>query len=189
MLPNNTISPNIDISPYVTGITQSYDSRTQYAYGGIALNDPSQGRRYQIWKIFYDSNTSTIYLGPSGQEPVFSLVVAGVISVGVTFDGNMQPAICYTTSTGASIYFYNSLISGYDTLTITGATSARIVIDDVRNVNSSNSDIIFAYTRDNGLYWRQQRDRYATEYFAAATTKKLIRVDMNTKYRLQFGLT
>jgi hypothetical protein len=78
------------------------------------------------------------------------------------------------------------LTSTYLTKDFEGTTSCRVAVDDARDFYNTNSDVIFAYTKNNTLYWRQQRDRYEIERVVGTTAKKLIRMGLAQTNRLQF---
>ena len=91
----------------------------------------------------------------------------------------------------SNLYYFDSVNLVFATLTIATGTGCRACIDDPRKFNETNSDVIFAYVRGTNLYYRQQRDRYLTEYTVGAVPNgyKLRRVAANVKNRLQFKLS
>jgi len=65
-------------------------------------------------------------------------------------------------------------------------SSPKLTMDDKRESQSASNDIIFAYVKSGSLYYRQQRDRFQTEYFLRSGVAKLKKIGMNDKLRLQF---
>jgi hypothetical protein len=184
MIPNNAFTtPTPIVSAFLPPKDEPYQPLTSKSRGGVALNDASLGRDYQNWVVSY--NGSDILVAPQGGSTVFTLAVAGVLSVSLAFDNNMNPVIAWMDSVGAKLYWYNN--TNFVT-TPFSATSCRVTIDDVRDFYNANSDVIFAYTYGTNLYWRQQRDQYATEYTVGSTTGLLQKVGLNELNRLQFQL-
>jgi hypothetical protein len=184
MIPNNAFTtPTPIVSAFLPPKDEPYQPLTSKSRGGVALNDASLGRDYQNWVVSY--NGSDILVAPQAGSTVFTLTVAGVLSVSLAFDNNMNPVIAWMDSVGAKLYWYNN--TNFVT-TPFSATSCRVTIDDVRDFYNANSDVIFAYTYGTNLYWRQQRDQYATEYTVGSTTGLLQKVGLSELNRLQFQL-
>lgn len=186
MLPANTITTTPIISDFFGVYNNTYVPLSQVVYGGAALNDPSQGRQYQTWHIRYEIDT--IIVKPTSGADVFWLPVTGVKTVSLAFDNNMAVTIGYQTSGASNLYYYDSQLGDFTTKVISGATSCRVCVDDAREFNNANSDIIFAYTNGGNLYWTQQRDRYTTERLVGPTTGKLLAMGPSEENRFQFGL-
>ena len=161
-----------------------YTPLTQTILGGIALNDTSHGRLYQPWTVTY--NGSSITINPNISPPVFTLVTPDVNSVSLAFDQNMSIVLAWTTSLGANLYYFDTILSTYTTRYFNGITSCRVCVDDPRDFYAGSSDVIFGYTLANNLCYRVQRDRYNIEYIIAPTTKKLARMGPTAQNRLQF---
>jgi hypothetical protein len=65
----------------------------------------------------------------------------------------------------------------------------RVTLDDKRNRQSEIADVILAYVRLGGLYYRQQRDRFLIEYLLDAGPHTGInKIGMNKHFRLQFSM-
>jgi hypothetical protein len=183
MIPNNAFTLTPIVSAFLPPMDETYQPLTSKSRGGVALNDASLGRDYQNWVVSYDG--SDILVAPQGGSTVFTLTVAGVLSVSLAFDNNMNPVIAWMDSVGAKLYWYDN--TNFVT-TPFSATSCRVTIDDVRDFYNANSDVIFAYTNAGTLYWRQQRDLYAIERTVGPTTGLLQKVGLNQLNRLQFQL-
>jgi len=205
MLPNNALSsvslpgaflaPD-DKRPRITrklGDTTSYGqcldaSPQDWEMGGIGLNDPTQGLLVQTWKFWLDGDD--VKVGPDPDGPWTTLFSgAGITEISGSFDVNMAPAVAYTQAEETKLWWYNPLIPGYTVTTFVGTASPRLALDDKRTSQSGNADIIFAYLRAGGLYYRQWRDRYATERFLCnqpPNTLRLGRIGMGSTNRMQF---
>jgi len=183
MIPNNAFTATPIVSAFLPPKDEPYQPLTSKSRGGVALNDASQGRDYQNWIVNYDG--ANILVAPQGGSTAFTLPVAGVLSVSLAFDNNMNPVIAWMDAVGAKLYWFNNVTF---VTTAFPATSCRVTIDDVRDFYNADSDVIFAYTNAGTLYWRQQRDQYATQRTVGSTTGLLQKVGLNQLNRLKFQL-
>lgn len=165
-----------------------------YELGGIAIQDPSQGLRYQEWEGWWDPIDSTVYLMPENTPvPLPLFIQPGVIEFCFTFDQNMRWSTA-TRTVDNTLYhrWYDASIAGYVTSTYAGVTSVRLALDDKRDIQTllGNSDIILTYVKANSVHWRIQRDRFLTEYtqpgFAVPADMRITHFGMNKLNRLQW---
>ena len=157
-----------------------------YEDGGIDISDISQGLQYQVWtgKLF---GNSIILTGVNGNSFTANLGEK-ITEFSFTFDQNMKPVIAYKQNFFMKLYWYNTVISDYqiDVYT-TKHTSPMVLLDDKRDFNRSNSDVIFVYINYRYLCMRLQRDRYLIEYkLASRIGLPLLNFGMGKNLRLQF---
>ena len=154
--------------------------------GGIGIQDPSEGLNYQIWEaVLSDDN---VVLSSPNTPKFIAYTGSNITEISFTFDRNMNFTLAFIQNGEAKLYWYDSQL-GAMTTTNYGATvsSPRVSLDDKRDLQSAVSDVIFAYVKDNNLCYRQQRDRFQTEYILkSGGVNKLKKFGINTKYRLQF---
>lgn len=186
MIPSNAFTPEPIVSSFQYPYSGVYRPLSQDVYGGVAIGDSSLGRQVKVWNVSY--NGAYINVKPADGEVAFSMAESDVKTVSLAFDTNMGLVIAWTTTGGANLYYFNSLTSTYITRFFAGIDSCRVCVDDARDFYTAQSDVIFSYTLSDALYYRQQRDRYDTQYTIGATTKRLIRAAPNTGNRLQFQL-
>ena len=180
---NFTATPEVGV--FLPPNNLAYNPLSQIIWGGIAINDPSAGRQYQYWETFYD--VSDIKIKPVTGSVEFTHNAPNAITVSGAFDQNMAAVVAWQTATDSYLYFFD--ISGYTTLTVNDTTSCRIVIDDSRDYYAAASDIFFAYTKNDNLYYRIQRENYANEYLIGPANGKLLkRMGLTDKNRVQFEL-
>lgn len=203
MIPGGQFTTIPDVSDYLPPLDQPYNPLYQTVWGGAALNDPSQGRMVKYWQVEYSNGG--INVSPQGGPIEFTLALAGwdslewdsdewdedsidiqVDSVSLAFDPDMRPVIGWQSGSDANIYYYDG--TQYVILTILGTTSSRVFLDDPRDFNTIDSDVMIAYTKNNKLYYRQERDDYEIEREIGETSKLLIKAGLNSKNRLQFEL-
>lgn len=136
--------------------------RTSRARGGSSLNAPEFGINVQDWDGLIEDEQFFISAANHAQ----SLVVAtpNAQSATFAFDRNMELVVCWNTPTGSVLYWFDDSEAAQQTTVFTGFSRAMVIHDDVRNSSSAISDVLMVYQRSGSLYYRQQRDRYATEY-------------------------
>ena len=186
MLPDESLSstdiPGILLYPdnLVTSPLQDYE------LGGVALNDPSQGLQVQLWTAFVDGDD--IMIQATDGDPEVLITAPGTDEVALTFDSNMRPALAYRQAGLCKFRWYDTLVADQVVTEYPDADSLRVALDDKRSTQSTSRDIILAYTRAEGLYFRAQRDRYLVEYTLDATIGpgRLLRLGMSTVNRVQF---
>lgn len=191
MLPNDTLV-ELDKASFLPPRNKSQKPTASWELGGVALSNTSEPMQYN-WYGYVQAKA--IYLQRSGTEPVTVLGFAGdVTEMSFTFDQNMRPTIAYVEDAVAKLYWYDSsaaknVLTLYPTI-----TNPRLSLDDKRNFNIGNSDIIFAYVTDyNRLCYRLQRERYGIEHVLLTDDKstmmkplELITIGMSTENRFLF---
>ena len=185
MIPGNKFTETPVYGEFLYFHGDDYRPLEQKVMGGVALNDPTKGRLYKPWRVSYDSGSIYVF---DGATVAMSLVANDVTSVSMAFDNNMSVTLAWTTSDGASLYYFDTTSEEYQTVFYPGITSCRLAVDDPRDFYESASDIIFGYTSMGALYYRMQRDRYDIPYKIADTDKFLRRMGPTTVSRLQFEL-
>jgi hypothetical protein len=194
MLPQDVLSTEPYPAAFLPPRNRYKRPLEEFELGGVALNDGSEGLEVRIWRLRFVEGDFII--DTPGVDPVTLVSVADVvISCSLAFDQNMQPVIAWDTANGAArFYWFDPTIPGFTTDTLpAGSTSVRCSLDDHRELatESGTSDVILAYVRGSSLYYRQQRDRYDTEYLLSADVEgaMLDQVGMSVLRRFQFRLT
>lgn len=185
-LPLNTILPDPVVSAFLPPFDEAYDPLVEATLGGTAIGDGSAGRQVQRWLVFYEAGV--IGVADEGGTTRFTLAVAGVTTVSLAFDGNMNVAIAYQKANGSHLYYFDSILGSYNTFSVLGATSCRACVDDYRTFNAAQSDVLFSYVLDGAVYYRQQRDRYLTPRLIGASDQTLLRAGPNIHQRVQWKL-
>lgn len=161
-----------------------------YEMGGVAISDPSQGLNVQSWKCTYEQ--SRFILTPETGPASVVLVVDSVTAMSFTFDQNMRPTIAYEQNGRLWLWWWDTTVSARVFTDHGPGRCPRLTLDDKRDSQTSNSDIIFAYIKPtNELCFRKQRERFMTERVLKSGLHdhtKLKNVSMNNKLRLQFEL-
>lgn len=193
MLPDSVLSTQIVSAPFTYPRNIPKSPNVSYEFGGIALQDPSQGLRVQVWRGEYLNGQVVLSAPAVPAAPL--LTIADVVDLDISFDQNMNPFVCYELEDGtARFYWFDSSLPGFTTTTLaTGSFDLRCAHDDTRKlqVERGVSDVILAYLRAGSLYFRAQRERYQTEHLLSDEIgdRGLMRVGMNSQLRFQFQLS
>lgn len=194
MIPEQRLSTETIPGSYLYPDDQEITDVQDWEMGGIAIQDPSQGLQYQAWVSRYISSTGELSLIPVQEgSPTVILNKTGIIQHSFSFDQNMRWVLAYTLDSGTvELVWYDSTVEGYVTTPYTnGELYPRLALDDKRKYQVSASDVIFAYVKNGGLYFRAQRDRYLIEYpliQSEFSDLELINMGMHDTLRLQFSL-
>lgn len=133
-----------------------------YEMGGIALGDPSQGLRVQVWEARVSGNDIQV-------KPELSafwttvITVADVTEIAFAFDQNMRPVVSYVAAGVAKMYWFDTVAASFVTTTLVGASSPVVTMDDKRPNQVSASDVLLFYIAGGEVKYRQQRDRFTIE--------------------------
>lgn len=189
-MPNNSLS-QIAIRYTWRGIPQEDPTDlVDYELGGVGLNNTSEGLQYQLWT--FEGIANTIYVSaPNTSGQIQLLVLSGPVEgLAGTFDQNMNPFVAYKQA-GQWHYWWFDPIAGRMVISdlLTGVTSCKVCLDDRRDFEVANSDILLFYTLNGNLYHRRQRDRYTDQLLLRTSVGgTLVRVDMNGISRLQLKM-
>jgi len=166
-----------------------------YCEAGIAINDPSYGLEYQMWRARIEGRN--VLLGSertgNGYHDEFPVFVANRMeSVTLAFDNNMQPVICVKLldEPTALLYWYDTPANAFTTTRYDNILEPFVRIDDNRAGSLSFNDAIFSYNRANQIMYRLQRDRYTVEYkfIDLHPWQKIYQCGMNIKFRFQYDI-
>ena len=187
MIPDNLLSTIPITGDFILAKKYDVTFTLDYEDGGIALNDISEGNQYQVWRGRLVGND--IILDAPEVAPVIVYSAPDMTEMSFTFDHNMRPAIAFVQDDVCKLRWYDTSIPAYDILSFGYVRTPRIVMDDKRITQDINKDMIYAYVNNYKLCYRQQRDRFLIEYvLSEALYKRLIKIGMNNKLRMQFLL-
>ena len=164
-----------------------------FARGGIAFQDASQGIDVQDWQGFVREDG--IYISPlaAPEQETFILTDTRITEMTLAFDQLMNVAIAYKANGMTKLHWFDTISNMMITTEYPGAESPFVVHDDVRNlqVNLGRSDVIFLYILDGWLRKRIQRDRYGVEYDLLdldGQANRIIDAGLNKNLRLKIDL-
>lgn len=191
MLPGNTVSSITAIGrlQYPDGLV--LNDLTDYEWGGIALNDASQGLLVKPWVCRYEG--TAFIVDSDGTEPQVIYERAGVNAIAFTFDQNMRPILAFEDDGEMWLWWWDSQTNSRQTTNFGRGRNVRLTLDDKRAnaTTSGTNDVLFAYIRDDRLCYRQQRERYQFERVLRTGVSPLTRlknVGMGDNLRIRFQL-
>lgn len=193
MIPENRLSSTNLPWLYLSPDQLDPEPLEDWELGGVALNDPSEGLEYQVWRAHLRigvNNIGNVWLSADNHPESLLFTRDGVTEISLTFDQNMNPFIAFMQNGEAWYWWYDTAI-GEQVFTQlpTGCYSPKAAMDDKRYRQVGDSDIILGYVRDGGLYYRMQRDRFLIEYdLNLAVSTNLLKLGMNKSNRLQFAV-
>lgn len=185
MIPNARLIDDIVNTEFISPRDRKYKNNVSYEIGGVALSDTSHGLLSDVWKAWIDENKIYIKRDDLDQQTLL-LTDENITEVDFTFDQNMRPCVCYVSNGQAKLYWFDTQSNDYQTTTFENIQNPRLSLDDKRGFNVENSDIIFAYIKDNTLYYRQQRDRFGIEYLLKENISVLQKIGMGKENRFLF---
>jgi hypothetical protein len=159
-----------------------------YELGGIALSDPSQGLMAKSWRMRWVDGQ--FILDAPAVAPAVVFERSAVTEFSFTFDQNMKLFLTFVDAGGPWYYWYDATVPGYSLVHLgSDVITPKCSLDDKRLNQVPISDIILAYVRAGKLCYRQQRDRFGTEYVLSENVGGYLRrVGMNMVWRFQFDI-
>lgn len=189
-LPDNRLSSEPVPGYFLGARAQVFPDYIDYMDGGVAIQDPSLGLDYQTWtaEIVSDVLEDNIMLSALTFPATSVYTGDDITEVSLAFDQNMNVCVAFVEAGVAKLLWYDTTVSELVVTEIgSEVTHPRVALDDNREFNRANSDIILAYIKDGALYYRQQRDRYAIErQLSSGPWIALKRIGMGSGYRFQF---
>lgn len=188
MLPDGVLST----TPQPAGFLPPRDAPPQplvdYEMGGVAISDPSKGLLVKAWRMRWVEGDFILDAPATAPTVVYS--ADDVTELSFTFDQNMKPFITFVDAVSPKYYWYDSAAGGYQLVNLASdVITPKCTLDDKRLNQVGVSDIILAYIRAGSLCYRQQRDRFDTEYVLKDNVGgRLRRIGMNYNWRLQFDI-
>lgn len=164
-----------------------------YELGGIGLQDPSQGLMVQTWRCWFDREKSAVMVESPNTPPTKIFEESDIAWLSFAFDQNMRWSAVYTLADGQSyLRWYDSLAGDYAITPLqAGVISPFLSLDDKRQYQTGNSDIVLAYIQNQSVMIRVQRERYQTPHVWQEDIPKdwIIRnFGMSNKLRLQMEI-
>jgi len=159
-------------------------------WGGVALNDASQGINVKPWMIEYKLQTGDVVVSAPDVAETILFNRDGISQVSLAFDRNMQPVVAFVQLGQAKLYWFDPIEGDFVfwETELGAAKTPRVTHDDKRDGQSGISDVILGYVVGSSLRYRQQRDRYEIERtLLASGVRNLIHIGMNDHMRLQFS--
>ena len=191
MIPDYRLSTtNID-GDFVEREKYSSNDSISYEWGGIAINDASEGLMCKVWIATIDASGASINIISDTETLNDFYTGTNITSVSLAFDRNMNPAVSFIENSTSKLKWYDAEVGGYTVTTLdSNVVSTRLSMDDKRFLQSASSDIILGYIKSGALYFRAQRDRFSVEYLLKDNlgNTKLLEIGMGDGLRFLFQL-
>ena len=189
MIPGNFISLTLDPKPFKSPESKPYDPISQLIRGGTRIGYGSDGRDVKDYLVELFTDGLINITDTTSNQIVYTKTLVNTKTISATFDNNMNVVLCYQLLDTSNLHYFDLESNKYITKVVNNTTSCKVCIDDIRLINNANSDIIFGYTKDDNLYYRQQRDKYDIERLIdPCQGKRLLRLGQTENNRLQFEL-
>lgn len=189
MMPDNQLSLIQLPRPLLPPKDLPFDPLVSQHRGGVAIGDASLGLDMQTWTLSIESGT--LVLRDSFIYESVLVTAAGVSECSLAFDQNMSPVAAYEQAGVAKLYYYDSVLAAFTTLSVVDAKYARTITDDIRfapNVSNLN-DVLFFYILNHELCVRVQRERFLISHVLKNVGDFILQhVGMNDRLRLQMNL-
>lgn len=166
-----------------------FPRQADYERGGIALNDTSEGLDYQNWRVSWDRKTGGVRLANDIGFDQEMFVVNQITQLVLSFDLNMNPYFAYTEA-GVTWLRWRNAAGVYSKMLIPSATQPRLTLDDKREENAINADVLLFYLKDKKICMRVQREGFLTEHVMVndVAGTRLGRVGFTDVRRIQLEL-
>lgn len=157
----------------------TFDYLTVFSFGPVAMQDPSGGTLNSAWRARYVDGSIRLArsLGDSWEEEVELFEIedglAEPVEIDLAFTFSGDPVVCLERPTGPAaaseiwIYYFDATIPGFLLENFGDGRNPRAVIDQPTNPAEADVQVFYVSNVLNALVHRQQRDRYADEYFIA----------------------
>lgn len=204
MLPDNVLSSEPVVGRFMYDMGIEPTPELDFKPGGIALQDPSQGLEYQIWRgMILNPATEHSRIVIDGRfNPQHELIaVPNIIEFSFSFDFNMRPMCVYVTEDSevinneifyhqeSSLYWYDNTVGRYDTIPLgSSVRTPKLFIDDPR-LEATNyyerADVCLFYWQEDNLYVRYLRDRFTIPTLLKRNVLTIKQAGMNEFHRVQ----
>lgn len=143
---------------------------TDWEGGPRGIADTSGGMNFQAWELEYDGNNLILKPELEGSNVIARTGIVGATQVSFAFDQNAQPSFVWIIDGIAYFNWYDSVATEYVTDILNDTISAVLSLDDKRDSQIENNDLILWYTKETDpapiytLYHAQQRERFTIQY-------------------------
>lgn len=136
--------------------------------GPLIIGDSRGNIAERFWLVTYESPNVFIRGSASGyweQKEILFQDLDMILQLDLTFDQLGRPIVIYLTNDDdIKLFWFDPVLVEQTTTLLSTGTSVASGFDLKTNTGDQNSDAMVSYVRDDRLYWRLQRDRWAVEY-------------------------
>lgn len=156
--------------------------------GPIDTNDPSEGLHFKYWSAYVDGSNDLILEDIGISTTVILNEPDEIVNVALAFDQNANDTYAWITGLGElKLRWFDASVPADVVVSFGQAQSVTLTMDMKYFPSSPESDILLFYIRNNAIYFRAQRDKFAIEHSTpvASGANRLIDSGMRTDYRFQ----
>ncbi len=188
MIPEGHLSSRPVISPIIGGRSGNITIEQDFENGPRYLGDTTYGLFDSVWQAFKTSQG--VDIGSATTENFLAYENPRVKELSFTFDQNGRYSICMIINDRCILYWYDPTIEAFTTIDLgKDYITPKLFLDDKRESQSGNSDILIFYIKYNRLCYVQQRDRFLTEYVLVnPISGEIIKVGMSRNLRVQIQI-
>src|SRR5690554_1553304 len=147
-LPGDVLSSTPVPGYFLGARAQVFPDYIDYMDGGVALNDPSLGLNYQTWtaEIVGDIVEDRIMLSAPAYPATTVYTGDDITEISLAFDQNMNVCVAFVEAGMAKLLWYDTTVQDMVVTELgAGVSHPRVALDDSREFNRANSDVILAY--------------------------------------------
>lgn len=191
---DDRLSSSVRAAPFLDPDSRLRTLNEDYEIGPIAVEDMSEGSRYQTWRLSFSAGAFTITPEITG-GPVVILTGQTSQYCSFCFDKNGHVYIFWVDDSDLCHFYWYDSVSETNVITdYPLAFHGMVYLDDKRDMQSGTSDVLLVYTQANGLqydfYHERQRDRFNTPILLASDVPPYVRqTGMHAELRGQFLLS
>ena len=185
MFPEKVLSTKPVIGAILAPKNQhSKDGLIDYDYGPIAINDLSKGLMCKYWRGFVKEGD--LYFEADDVKPFVVTHVGECDHISITFDQNARPCVAYANMNSGKLFWFDPVENRFNTLDLGATKTPHVCLDDKRDFNIQNSDIVLVYINGSEVYTKLQRDRFTVAYAMGPTGgTKITAFGMSSENRMQ----
>lgn len=149
----------------------SFDYLTDTEIGPIELQDPSQGLLARVWRArVVESKLLLAKVNDEGTDYVdeielIDLGFSDVVEIDLAFTQNGDPVVGIEREPHQLyIYYFDPTIPAFTVQYFGPGRNPRVLLDDPFDIPNSDVQVFYISDTENCVVYRQQRDRYQTEY-------------------------
>lgn len=135
------------------------------------------------WRIDYVDGS--VVLSSEGVAPSVLFSRPDITHVSLSFDQSNNPHVAFVQAGQSYFWYFDTVANSYQFMPLNSGAPFT-VLDDKREMNRSNSDVLVSYMRGSDLYARVQRERYETEHLLGSVPGTLTAFGARRDLRLQW---
>lgn len=185
MIPENSVKLRTNVTRMLAPDIDKVSGLLDSEKGGVNVKDPSQGFLVATWSVSVDDDKVRLY--KDGVFHSIALVQDQIADIAFCFDQTMNIVLAWrSTANDLYLRYFDSFLKDHTVMSLGKGKCPRLSLDDKRMIGQADSDVIFAYIKNNSLCYRQQRENYYIERIIVSGLHPSQRLDRIGMGGLQF---